>query len=264
MWKHFAAAACAAVLIIAGAARADVAVSAAISLKPALEKAQPDLEKSLGEKITYNFGASGTLSGQILQGAPVDLFISSDRATADKLIAANAADKTTAIVIAGNALVLIVPKANAASPASPKSFADLPKAGKIAVGEPKAVPAGAYAKEVLTKLKLWDELDHAGKLVNGENVAQVLALVQRGEVDAGIVYATDAKNAADKVAVVATADPAMHSPIEYVSVIVSATKHRDAAVKLQQLLMAPAAQATFKDFGFTAPPAPATASSPSK
>ena len=123
----------------------------------------------------------------------MDLFISADRATADKLVAANAGDKATRTVVAGHSLVLVVPKANAESPASPKTFADLPKVKKVAVGEPKAVPAGAYAKEVLTKLKLWDDLDKAGKLVTGENVAQVLALVQRGEVDAGIVYAADAK-----------------------------------------------------------------------
>jgi len=244
---------------LAGTARADVTVSAAVSLKAALEKAQPELERSLGEKIIWNFGASGTLSGQIQQGAPVDLFISADRPTADKLVAANAGDKATLTVIAGNSLVLVVPKANADSPASPKAFADLPKAKKVAVGEPKAVPAGAYAREVLTKLKLWDDLDKAGKLVTGESVAQVLALVQRGEVDAGVVYATDAGGAADKVSVVATADPAMHSPIEYVSVVVTASKHKESAAKLQQLIEAPGAQATLKEFGFTAPPVPATA-----
>jgi molybdate transport system substrate-binding protein len=249
-------------MFLAQSAFADVTISAAISLKGALERAQPELEKIAGEKITFNFGASGTLVGQIQQGAPVDLFISADRPTADRLVAAGAGDKATLAVITGNALVLVLPKDKAASPASPKAFADLPKAGKIAIGDPKAVPAGAYAREVLTQLKLWDELEKGGKLVTAENVAQVLALTQRGEVDAGIVYATDVRAAADKVALIATAGPAMHSTIEYVSVIVTATRRRDAAIKVQQHLLSPAVQTAFREFGFTAPPAPRPASAP--
>ncbi|HVT83537.1 MAG TPA: molybdate ABC transporter substrate-binding protein [Phycisphaerae bacterium] len=248
----------------AASTRADLTVSAAISLKGALEKARPELEKSLGEKITWNFGASGTLVGQIQQGAPVDLFISADRATAQKLVAAHAGENASLTVVAGNALVLVVPKANADLRISPRSFSDLPKVRKVAIGEPKAVPAGAYATEVLTRLKLWDELEKAGKLVTGENVAQVMALVQRGEVDAGVVYATDARSAADKVTVVMTADPSMHSPIEYVSVIVSASKHKASAAKLQQALLAPAAQETMREFGFTAPAAPPAATAAEK
>ncbi len=97
-----------ALFLPAPAARADITVSAAISLQGALKKAQPDLEKTLGEKISFNFGASGTLMNQITAGAPVDLFISADRATAEKLINAKAGDKSTERLIAKNSLVLIV------------------------------------------------------------------------------------------------------------------------------------------------------------
>lgn len=262
MKRSIFAALCLVGLFLAQPACADVTISAAISMKGALERAQPELEKIAGEKITFNFGASGTLVGQIQQGAPVDLFISADRPTAERLVTAGAGDKATLTVVAGNALVLVVPKDKAASPTSPKAFTDLPKSGKTAIGDPKAVPAGAYAKEVLTLLKLWDELEKGGKLVTAENVAQVLALAQRGEVDAGIVYATDAKAAADKVTLVATADPASHAAIEYMSVVVTATKRRDVAIKVQQHLLSPAVQATLKEFGFTAPPAPRPASAP--
>ncbi|HEY4329646.1 MAG TPA: molybdate ABC transporter substrate-binding protein [Phycisphaerae bacterium] len=243
-------------VIIAGfggtQARADFTISAAISLKGVLEKSQPILEKAAGEKVAFNFGASGTLAGQIKQGAPVDLFISADRLNADKLIDAKAGDKATELKIAGNELVLIF-SPTSADPA-PKSFADLPKVKKLVVGDPKIVPAGTYAKEVLDKLKLWDDLDKAGKIVPAENVAQVLALVKRGEVDAGIVYSTDAK-AEPAVKVVATAAADTHSPIEYVSVIVTDSKKKDAAAKVQQAILSKEVQSIFGDAGFLAPAA---------
>src|SRR4051812_41548780 len=92
-------------LLVGVSARGDVTISAAISLKGPLEKARPDLERAAGDKIVFNFGASGTLAGQIQQGAPVDLFISADLATANKLIDTKIGDKDSVRVIAGNALV---------------------------------------------------------------------------------------------------------------------------------------------------------------
>ena len=86
-----------------GALRADVSISAAVSLKGALEKMQPELEKAAGDKIVFIVGASGTLAGQVRQGAPVDLFISADRANVAKLVDAKLADEKTVAVVAKNA-----------------------------------------------------------------------------------------------------------------------------------------------------------------
>ena len=243
-------------LFFTAAARADVTVSAAISLKAALEKAQPELEKAAGEKVVFNFGASGTLLAQIEKGAPVDLFISADRATADKLVHDQAGDKASEQTIASNALVLIVYGGLTDAAQIPAGFADLMKVRNLAVGDPKVVPAGNYAKEVLTHLNLWDSLDKAGKLVTAANVAQVLTYVERGDADAGIVYATDAANAKG-VKVVATADPALHDPIDYVSVVVSASGHKDAAAKVQAALLGDKSQAAFHGVGFVPPAKPA-------
>lgn len=254
--NRFLAAACIAMFFaFPAAARADITVSAAISLKAPLEKAQPDLEKSLGEKITFNFGASGTLLAQIEKGAPVDLFISADQATADKLITDKAGDKPTERPIASNSLVLIAYAGLTDAARIPTGFADLLKIQKLAVGDPAVVPAGNYAKQVLTRLKLWDALDKSGKLVTAANVAQVLTYVQRGDADAGIVYATDAKDAKN-VKVVATADPGLHDPINYVSVIVSSSAHKPAAARLQDALLSEKVQAAFHDLGFSPPPKP--------
>jgi len=249
-----------AALLLCASASADVTISAAISLKPALEKAQPLLEQAAGEKISFNFGASGTLAGQIQQGAPVDLFIAADRPTVQKLLDAKTVDPASVKAIAGNELVLVISRLSSAP--KPAGFADLLKLNKLAIGDPQVVPAGAYAKETLTALKLYDPLNNAGKLVTAENVAQVVTFVQRGDVDAGIVYATDAQ-AATSVEVVAAADPASHSPIEYVSALVAASTHRDAAAKAQLALTSDKVQAILHDFGFTPPPGPtATATKP--
>src|SRR5690349_12181898 len=96
--------------VTAAGASAEVTISAAISLSGVLENVRPILEKAAGDKVTFTFGASGTLAGQIQQGAPVDLFISADRGNVDKLLAAKAVDAASVRVIAENELVLVQSK----------------------------------------------------------------------------------------------------------------------------------------------------------
>src|SRR5205814_2358830 len=100
---------------------------------------------------------------------------------------------------------------------------------QIAIGEPKTVPAGQYAMQTLKSLGLSDQLK--GKLILGANVRQVLAYVERGEVSAGIVYLTDAKQSGDKVKVVATAEESTHEPIVYPGVVLKTSTKTDAAKK---------------------------------
>ncbi|HVS71310.1 MAG TPA: molybdate ABC transporter substrate-binding protein [Phycisphaerae bacterium] len=232
------------------AAFGEATVSAAISLKPALDEAKPLLEKAAGTSVTFNYGASGTLANQIRQGAPVDLFLSADRATAQKLVDSGDGDGKTMAVIATGQMVLVVPADN---PAKITGFGDLSaKAKKVAIGEPKVVPAGAYAKETLAALKLWDGLDKAGKLVMGENVAQVLAFAARGEVDAALVYATDAKSAGEKVKVVATAPGDSHDPIEYLGVVPKDAPDGRVGAAIEKEMGSAEVEAIFAKHGFGA------------
>jgi len=242
-------------------ANAQTQLSAAISLKVSLEAGRADLEKTLGEKIIINYGASGTLAQQITAGAPVDLFISADRATVEKLAGKNVVDKGQAQVLATNDLVLVAP---AADKSIIKDFASLtdPAVRHVAIGEPKMVPAGRYARQTLESLKLYKPLEEAQKIVTGENVAAVLAYVSRGEVDAALVYATDAYNN-PKVRVVATAPPATHDLIEYVIVPVKGAAHYDSAQKLQVALLSASFQGILKAHAFGPPSAaPTPASAP--
>lgn len=239
------------ILLLCSTAKAeDITVSAAISLKDALTDIQKPYETASADRLQFIFGASGQLLAQIKNGAPVAVFISAADKQVDDLLKAGLADRASRRVIAGNSLVLIVP-AEAKSPVS--GFKDLanPSVQRIAIGEPKTVPAGAYAMQVLEHLRLTGPL--GDRLVYGSNVRQVLDYVERGEVSAGLVYSTDAREAGTKVRVVATADPASHEPIEYPAVIVSTSNKREAAKRFLDYLRTDKARTVLRSCGFASP-----------
>lgn len=231
---------------------AEVRVSAAISLKETVEAAAKPFEAKTGDHVQFTFGSSGALLAQIKNGAPVDVFISAADKQMDNLQEAKKIDPATRRVVALNALVLVTP---AGAKNRPAAFSDLAKAAyqKIAIGEPRTVPAGQYAVETLKHLNLWDTL--SPRLVYGGNVRQVLVYVERGEVDAGIVYSTDAKEAGEKVTITATADAADHSPIEYPGAVVAGAAHAAAGKAFLDFLGTAAGQQVFTAHGFTVPAA---------
>lgn len=230
-----------------------ITVAAAISLKDALTKVAERYKTDTGETVELTFGSSGQLANQILNGAPVDLFISAANKQVDDLSKAGAADNATRKVVAGNSLVLIVPPESKSPPDSIKALAE---AGitRIAVGEPKSVPAGQYAQQALKHAGVADAVKD--KLVFGTNVRQVLDYVERGEVSAGIVYATDAKVAEGKVRVACTVDASGHEPIVYPAVLVKASAKRAAATRFLDYVLSEKGQSALKDFGFSPPPKP--------
>lgn len=229
-----------------------IRVGAAISLREALGEVIPKYEAASGDKIDLIVGASGQIAAQVKAGAPIDLVVSAAQKQVDELAGAGLADAKTTRVIAGNALVLIVP---AGQPTVTFESLAGEAVKKLAIGEPKTVPAGDYAQQALISLNLLPKLE--GRIVFGANVRQVLSLVERGEVSAGLVYATDAKESGEKVQVSAVAPEGSHKPIVYPGVIVSASTHKESAQKFLDYLQSPEAQAVLKARGFTAPPAQA-------
>ncbi len=228
-------------------------VAAAISLRDALTQIGQAYEAKTGAKVEFTFGSSGQLMAQIQNGAPIDAFISAGEKQVDDLAAAGLVDPANRRVIAGNALVLIVP-ANVSAPQAVTSFADLlkPQVARLAIGEPTTVPAGLYALETLKSLRLDQPL--VKRIVYGSNVRQVLDYVERGEVDAGLVYATDARQAGKKVRVVAVAPASTHEPIVYPAVVLKTAASRGAnkmAAKFLDYLVVDEARSIFADKGFT-------------
>lgn len=226
--------------------RTDLTVSAAISLSNALQEIKTIYQRSKPNvNITYNFGASGGLQQQIEQGAPVDVFFSAAAKQMDALQQKNLLVPGTRRTLLTNRLVLITPR-NA--PAL-TSFRDLTSAQvqRIAIGEPRSVPAGQYAQELLTNLKIFDSLKP--KLVYGNNVRQVLSYVETGNVEAGIVYTTDAKQS-NTIKVGATAPSNLHSSIVYPVAALKDSRNVAAAREFVQFLSSTQAGAVFEKYGF--------------
>ncbi len=174
-------------------------VSAAASLTNAYTELGKDFEmKNPGHKVEFNFGASGALLQQILQGAPVDVFASADQATMNKAEAEGMIKKDTRADFIANGLVLIVPID------STRAFTRLDDLAAddvkhIAMGNPDTTPNARYARAAMQKEGVWAAIEP--KLVLGSNVRQSLSYVSRGEVEAGFVFSTDAKQDEDKVKV---------------------------------------------------------------
>ena len=233
--------------LVAGSAMAeDMMVSAAASLKNAFGEMKTAFEAAnRGVAVQTNFAASNPLLKQIVEGAPVDVFASADEATMDKAAAAKVVDTKTRKTFAKNDLVLIVPKGSK----KPANLNDLSKMGKIAVGNPDSVPAGRYAREALTNAKLWDSLQ--AKYILGTNVRQVLDYVARGEVDAGFVYGTDARQQADKVdvALVCTG----HTPVTYPIAVATTGKNAKSGQKFVDFVLSEQGQAILAKYGFVKP-----------
>lgn len=224
-------------------------VSAAASMKNVLEEIKPLYQQTQPNvNIRYNFGASGALQRQIEQGAPADIFISAAKKQIDELEQKNLLVSGSRTVIAKNRLVLVVP-GNVSGISSFYNLKDA-KVKKVVIGEPRSVPAGQYAQQVLQKLKIWDQIK--SKLVFANNVRQVLVSVESGNAEAGLVYSTDAK-ISNKVKVVVTADEKYHSPITYPLAILKRSKNIDSAKNFSQFLVSDKAKAVFKKYGFILP-----------
>lgn len=221
-------------------------VSAAISLSQALQELKTVYQTSNPNvTITYNFGASGALAQQIQQGAPVDVFFSAATKQMNDLQQSNLLINDTRRNLLTNRLVLITPK-NGVALSDFKQLTDA-RIKKIAIGEPKSVPVGQYAQELLTKLGLWQQLQP--KLVLGNNVRQVLTFVESGNADAGIVYTTDAK-ASDKVTLRLTAAENLHSPLVYPLAVIRNSRNPAAAKAFVDFLGGDRAKIVFQKYGF--------------
>jgi len=234
----------------AGAARAaSIVVFAAASLTDSLQEIGRDYTRQSGEKVVLNFGSSSSLARQIEEGAPADVFFSADQAQMDSLAKQGLIVTETRRNRLSNSLVIVVADDSKLAIVSAK---DLTQASvkRIALADPQTVPAGIYSRRYLEKLGLWPAL--ASKVVPTDNVRAALAAVESGNVEAGMVYKTDA--AISKKVKIAFAVPPGETPdILYPMAVVKASREPVAARKFLDYLNSAEAARMFEKFGFLIP-----------
>lgn len=222
-------------------------VAAAASLTDAMKEISSAYEKNNpAVKIIFNFGSSGALQQAIENGGKTDLFFSAAQKQMDALEKSGNLAEGTRQNLLENEVVMIVPSD---SDKNISAFEDLTQENiqRVAIGEPKGVPVGQYSEEILTALNILDAVK--AKAVYGSDVRQVLSWVETGNVDCGIVYATDAA-VSDKVKIVAVSPRDSHKPVIYPAAIINTTKNLDAAKNFLDFVKSDAAKKIFEKYGF--------------
>ncbi len=239
-----------------GGAEADdaaITVFAAASAADFLSAFARRYEADTGERVRFRFDASSTLAGQIEGGAHSDVYVSAHPALMDRLEKAGLIETSTRRDLLANAIVLVIPAEHFLGITvkfkmdHQFDFASV-WTGKIAVADPSHVPAGIYARQAMTALGWWADVQD--RLVRVSDVRAAVRLVERGEVSYAIVYASDA-SAIEAVAVAAVFPPQSHDPILYPAAL--CTGASDEARAFLEALAAPETAELRESFGFRVP-----------
>jgi molybdate transport system substrate-binding protein len=228
--------------------KSDLTVFAAASLTNVLQELGDAFTKQFSIPVKFSFAASSTLARQIENGAPADVFFSADLEWMDYLQTRTLIQPESRHDVLGNRLVLIAPADSEIKLKIEPNFrlASALGKGRLATGDPDAVPVGRYAQSALTKLGVWKEV--SDRLIRADSVRSAMAFVDRGEAPLGIVYETDAL--IDKKVHVVDVFPAdSHLPIIYPIALTTVAKKPNAA-KFVAYLRGPAGDLAFKAYGF--------------
>lgn len=219
-----------------------LSVAAAASLADVMPELAKAWEAQGGEPVRVSIEGTSRLAAQLQAGAPFDVFLSADEAWMQRLVDTKLVDAGSVRIVASNALVCVVPVKSSLS--SVEALATIKRLSLAA----ENVPAGRYARQALAKLGVWDSVQ--SKVVNASNVRRALQLVSSGEVDAGLVYATDARSE-PAVRVAFQIPEGAHPRIVYpAGVVVSSSAQARAFV---DFLVGDSARRIWTNAGFLAP-----------
>lgn len=229
------------------AASADnIVVSAAASLTDALKEIGRMYQSKSKNRVTFVFASSSTLARQIEAGAPADVFFSADVQTMNALERNGRLEPGTRKQLLSNQIVIIVPADKPTLVNSPEDLLD-PRVRRIALAEPSSVPAGVYTKAYLESLGLWDKVKP--KVVPVLDVRATLASVESGNVEAGLVYKTDAASS-KRVKTVFEVPIGKGPKIIYPVAILKESKSKAAAKEFLNVMVSPSGADVFRRYGF--------------
>jgi molybdate transport system substrate-binding protein len=206
-----------------------------------------------GVTVTFNFAGSQALRTQIEEGAPADVFASANKTEMDTLVAGSHVAQGTPQVFLNNKLVVILPANNIAAL---EKLENLANPGIKLVLAAEEVPVGKYARQALEQMNTQFGSNFNDKVLtnvvsNEDNVKQVVAKVQLGEADAGIVYASDAVAASELQTIEIPAE--FNVIAEYPIARLTKTVNADLADALIAYVLSPEGQAILQKWGFSTP-----------
>jgi molybdate transport system substrate-binding protein len=230
-----------------------ITVAAAADLSSALTQLTADYQKQTGQAVKLSFGASGTLTTQIQNGAPFDIFFSADEDYPQQLIASGLADKTSLYRYAVGRLVLWVP-ASSALDVEHRGLNVLldPSVTKIAIANPQHAPYGRATVAALRHANVYEQVKD--KLVIAENVSQAAQFVESGNVQVGLIALSHAlapqMRGKGRYAEVPSED---YPTLNQAAVILSHTSHKREAAAFMKYVRSPKAKEVLRTYGFTTP-----------
>jgi molybdate transport system substrate-binding protein len=224
-----------------------ITVSAAISLSGALGEVAKAYKAEGGGDVRYNFAASNVLARQIINGAPVDIFISADEAQMDYAQKTGAIDPATRVRLLSNRLVVVTQADRRADWRDVQALLG-GDVKRIAIGDPSGVPAGVYAKQYLEKMGRWSDLQP--KLLPLANVRAALGAVESGGAEAGFVYESDTM-ATSRVRIAFVIEGPNAPQIIYPAAMTTRMRNRPAAARFLEFLRSPAAATIFTRHRFS-------------
>ena len=220
-------------------------VFAASSLTDSMQQLAEVYEERTGMRVDLSFGASNRLAQQILRGAPADVLVTAGVQPVERLEDEMLTLEGSRRPLLTNRLVVVVRADGQDRVSSLQELADA--GGGLAIADPDLAPAGRYAREALVHLGLWAGLQ--SRLVFGANVRATLGYVEAGNVEAALVYRTDA-GVSEGVRVVETVAEGAHAPIVYPAVVLAASDKEEQAAAFIEFLGSEDASQVFRGAGF--------------
>lgn len=218
-------------------------VGAAASLTNVMEELAPLFTEETGIAINMSYASSGALKQQIMDGAPIDVFVSASQKKMDELDVKNEVEQVESLL--KNRMVFVV---HPSAQGELQTYSDLiGKEMRLALGEPDSVPAGRYAKEILGNAGLWEPLQ--SQMVYGKSVRQVADYLSQNEVSAGFIYQTDVSVLSENMPYELIPE-SLHTPIVYPVALVKDSVHLEQAEAFKTFIKSDQAKSIFEAYGF--------------
>ncbi len=221
-----------------------VIVYAASSLTVPLERIIESFRTETGQTVQLRTGSSSTLAVEIENGAPADLFLSADETWIRDLETRGILEPGRSRVIAWNRLAFAVPSAGPDVPERPGSMVGMKR---FVIADPDVVPLGRFTEEALRRTGFWIAVEEVAFRAPDARTARTL--LENGEMDGGILYATDVTGN-ERLTLLHTFAPNTHAPIVYVAAPVRDSRHAARAAGFLEYLSGPAGRAVLRELGF--------------